>query len=200
MVTPTPSVPTPPRKESGLPGILLVLLGVLVVSVVIIFAGIYLGAHYVARNVNVQVREQGEAKRVEIRTPGGELKIEAGEAAATQRIGLPVYPGAVREKKGASVSIDVGGEEGASVLAQQYETPDPFDKVVQYYRKELGPDFTMERGKGRRPGRLGGILKHDREGVVFESGSEHRHRIVAISRKGNVTGIALVAVMEKEPQ
>ena len=72
--------------------------------------------------------------------------------------------------------------------------------MVEYYRKELGPDFTLERGKRSRSARLGGILKHDDEGVVFESESEHRHRIVAISRKGNATGIALVAVREKEPQ
>lgn len=200
MATPTASAPVPPRRDSGLPGIVFVLLGVLVVSVVIIFAGIYLGARYFARNVSIQVRERGEGKSVEIRTPGSELKIHEGEEATAQRIGLPIYPGAVREKRGASVSIDVGSEGGTSVIAQQYETPDPLDRVVEYYRKELGPDFSMERGKHGRHGPFGAIVKDDREGFVFKSESGERHRFVAISRKGNVTEIALAMVAEKKPQ
>ena len=192
MSTPATNVP-PPRKEGGLPGIFAFLLGVLVVALVLIFAAIYVGGRYLARNVNVSVRERGEAKSVQIRTPVGEVNIQAGKGAAEERIGLPVYPGAVREKEGASVSVDVAGEKGGSVLAQKYETPDPLDQVVEWYRKELGPDFSLEHEKVSRH-------KREHEGIVFKSETEERHRIVAIGRKGNVTQIALVVVTEKKPQ
>lgn len=200
MATPTPGAPVPPQRDSGLPGIVFVLLGVLVVSVAIIFAGIYVGARYFARHVNVQVREGGQGKSVEIRTPGGELKIHEGEEATAQRIGLPIYPGAAPQKKGASVSIDVGSEGGTSVLVQKYETPDPLDRVADFYRKELGPEFSMERGKHGRQGPFAAILKGNQGGIIFKSESGERHRFVAISRQANVTEIALAIVAEKKPQ
>ena len=187
MSTSAGNVP-PPRKDDSLRGILGVLLGVLVVALVLIFAGIYFGGRYLARNLHINVRERGEEKSVRIQTPGGEVNIEKREP-STERLGLPIYPGAVRQKEGASLTVRAG-EEGGSLMVQKYETPDALDRVAEWYRKELGPDFTVEHE--RRRGTQGGA-------IVFQSNRAEEHRLVALKREGNVTQIVLTVVKEKKP-
>lgn len=190
MSTPAANVP-PPRRNDSLRGVLGILLGVLAVALVLIFAGIYFGGRYLARNVNINVRERGEEKSVRIQTPGGEVNIEAGKAVSPAHLGLPLYPGAIRrEKQGASLSIEAPGEAGGSVQVQAYETPDPLDRVAEWYRKELGSDFIIEHERKRG---MGG------EAVVFESKSKDEHRLVALKREGNVTEIVLTVVKERKP-
>lgn len=187
MSTPAANVP-PPRKEEGLRGIFAVLLAVLAVALVLIFSAVYFGGRYLARNVNINVRERGDQKTVQIQTPGGEVNINASKEGATKPIDLPIYPGALRRKKGASLSIDLPHEGGKSMVVQAYETPDPVDRVVEWYRQELGPKFSMESGHGRKG-----------EAIVFQSEDKERHRLVAIKSEGNVTQIVLTVVGEKEP-
>jgi len=94
-----------------------------------------------ACSVNVKKGEQGEDKRVDIQTPVGGIHVskDADEA----DVGLPVYPGARKkekddegEEKSANVNISAG-RFGLKVAAIEYESNDPPDKLVSYYRAQL---------------------------------------------------------------
>lgn len=94
-----------------------------------------------ACSVNVNKGEQGEEKRVDIQTPVGGLHVS--KDADEGDVGLPVYPGArKREKdeegdeKAANVNISAG-RFGLKVVAIEYESNDPPEKLASYYRDQL---------------------------------------------------------------
>jgi hypothetical protein len=84
--------------------------------------------------------EQGD-KKVDIVTPVGSLHVSKG--ADVRDVGLPVYPGArVKEKaedgeeKSANVNIS-SGFFGLKVVAIEYESDDPPEKIISYYKEQL---------------------------------------------------------------
>jgi hypothetical protein len=94
-----------------------------------------------ACSVNVNKGENGEDKRVDIQTPVGGIHVS--KDADEGDVGLPVYPGARKkekdedgEDKAANVNISAG-KFGLKVAAIEYESNDPPDKLVSYYRDQL---------------------------------------------------------------
>ena len=94
-----------------------------------------------ACSVNVNKGEQGEEKRVDIQTPVGGIHVS--KDADEGDVGLPVYPGARKkdkddegDEKAANVNISAG-RFGLKVVAIEYESNDPPDKLVSYYRDQL---------------------------------------------------------------
>jgi hypothetical protein len=94
-----------------------------------------------ACSINVKKGEQGEDKRVDIQTPVGGIHVS--KDAEEGDVGLPVYPGARKktkdedgEEKAANVNISAG-RFGLKVVAIEYESGDPPDKLVSYYRDQL---------------------------------------------------------------
>src|SRR5438874_9449515 len=92
-------------------------------------------------SINVKKGEQGEDKRVDIQTPVGGIHVS--KDADEGDVGLPVYPGARKkekdedgEEKAANVNISAG-RFGLKVAAIEYESNDPPDKLVSYYRDQL---------------------------------------------------------------
>lgn len=92
-------------------------------------------------NVNVKKDSEGQEKKVDIETPVGALHV--GNEADVRDIGLTVYPGARRKEKG-----DEGDETGAHVnissslfglrvVAIEYLSDDPPEKLVAYYKDQL---------------------------------------------------------------
>ena len=92
---------------------------------------------------SVSVKDHGDdgAKKVDISTPVGGIHVD--ENADARDTGLPVYPGARPkpksddgDKKSANVNLSAFGY-GLKVVALEYESDDPPDKIIAYYQDQL---------------------------------------------------------------
>ena len=139
-VPPPPSyLHVPPRRATGL--WLAIVLVILALILVVSGITLYVGARYLSRAVKVNVEKKGE-KQVSVQTPVGSLEI--GKEVSEASLGLPIYPGAKRVEGGdsARVNIEIPGAENVHVLAAEFETPDPQDKVKEFYHGRLGSEVT----------------------------------------------------------
>lgn len=171
-----------------------------------------------ACKMNVEKQENGESKKVDISTPFGDLKVD--KQADARDTGLPVYPNS-REKKedssGDSKSANVNmsfGNFGLKVVAATYDVDDSPDKVMSYYRGELGRYGKILECKG---GSIGNVTvdkdskdkelhcdgKGDSNVTELKVGSRDLQRIVAVKPSGKGSEYSLVYVRmqggEKEP-
>jgi hypothetical protein len=123
----------------------------------------------------------GGKKAIAIKTPVGSLDVqgEVNEA----RLGLPLYPGATRvNNKGATVNIDLPGDESVRVVAAAFETPDQLEKVKAFYQERLGSEVTKFTGRSQ-------------EGkTVFEIKRRSEEKVVGLREVGGGTRIELVRV------
>jgi hypothetical protein len=153
-----------------------------------------------------------ETKGAEITTPFGTLKArneDSGEAT-----GMAVYPGArvLHEKEddhGGNVVIDTPAF-GLKVVAVKYETDDPPQKVMDFYRKELrqfgkkvlechpnheSDDVNVGEVHGK-----GGELACDKDDkgsgstTELKAGTEDNQHVVGVEPKGKGTKFSLVYV------
>ncbi len=92
-------------------------------------------------SVNVKKNGEGQEKKVDIETPVGALHVS--KDADVRDIGLPVYPGARRKEQGddghennAHVNIS-SGLFGLKVVAIEYLSDDPPEKIIAYYKDQL---------------------------------------------------------------
>ncbi len=162
-----------------------------------------------ACSVRVDERSEGKEKRVEIQTPAGELKVRTQEDADVKQIGLPEYPGARAAKdedeSGAQVSIGTA-HFGLKVVAAKFESDDPPERVLAFYRPHLEKygkvtechgdvDFRDEDGSKKivcKPG------KGDDDETELVVGSEERFRVVGVQPhgKGSKFGMAYISLRE----
>lgn len=88
-------------------------------------------------HVQVDKGKNGEDKNVRIETPLGGVHVRSDQTAATD-LGLPVYPGAqIAPDNDGDKSADVHlgfGKWQMRVRVVSYQTPDPQDKVLAFYR------------------------------------------------------------------
>lgn len=94
-----------------------------------------------ACSVNVDKGERSGDKKVDIETPMGGLHVSEG--ADVRDVGLSVYPGAKPkpkddsgDEKSANVNISTGSF-GLKVVAVEFLSEDPPEKVLAYYTNEL---------------------------------------------------------------
>jgi hypothetical protein len=94
-----------------------------------------------ACKINVQKSDNGQDKKVDIETPLGGIHVN--KDANARDTGLPVYPGAREkdtgkdgEEKSANVNISTGFF-GVKVVAIEFLSDDPPEKVTAYYRDQL---------------------------------------------------------------
>lgn len=177
-----PSPPPPPRSSSNYVAIAFLLL-----TLIVVIAGVAIwgGLSLLSRDVHINVNEQGAGKKeVSISTPMGSLEVNKGVNEAS--LGLPIYPGSARipDKDSATVNIDIADETKVQVLAGKFETPDPLDKVREFYRARLGDQVTKYRD-------------HDENGkTVFEMKHDKQDKVVSLKNDGEKTIIELVRVSE----
>lgn len=94
-----------------------------------------------ACSVNVKKEENGQDKQVDIKTLLGGIHVS--KQADVSDIGLPVYPGARQKQndsngddKSANVNISGFGY-GLKVVALEYESDDPPEKVLSFYKDRM---------------------------------------------------------------
>ena len=90
---------------------------------------------------SMKVDEDGKSDNVDIRTPVGALRVRSDVDA--RDTGMAVYPGAKRktesdsnDKGGANVNIS-SSLFGLKVVAMEYQSDDPPEKLIAYYKNEL---------------------------------------------------------------
>lgn len=92
-------------------------------------------------HVQVDKGKNGEDKNVKIDTPVGGLHVRADQTSASD-LGLPVYPGAqvVPDNEGdKSADVHMGfGKWQLRVRVVTYQSADPQDKVLAFYKNALG--------------------------------------------------------------
>jgi len=133
------------------------------------------------RNVHVYTRGF-EPDRISIDTPAGSLDIARHSGFDASQAGVPVYPGAHPRNSGGSAVVEWtsrNGKEDKGFSVSEFVSPDPFDKVVEYYRGKL-PDWSFER-------------EHDGS-VKFELDERDGKHFIGIERKDDGTHIGLASV------
>jgi len=153
---------------------------------------------FVARQVHIHQA----GNKVEIQTPMGAIKVNGDK----HSVGLPVYPGAASaDNNNGNVEINALSQ-AVGIAIEKYTTPDPLDKVQDWYRKRLGPDFDFEQGHSHSStdfnnhwNKKGSINFNDADGA-FVNKMNDGARVVALKRTADGTEIQLLRVGRKELQ
>jgi hypothetical protein len=170
-----------------------------------------------ACSINVKKNENGEDKKVDIETPVGGLHVSKN--ADVRDVGLPVYPGArLKQKdsdgdeKSANVNIS-SGFFGLKVVALEYESDDPPEKLITFYTDQLKKygrvlechsrnthdDVEMNRNHSRDSKELKCDGDNKGNKVELKAGTEDNQHIVAVqpADKGKGSTFALVYVQTR---
>ncbi|MGA9072167.1 MAG: hypothetical protein WB424_18025 [Terracidiphilus sp.] len=108
-------------------------------SVIASLASLALAAGLAGCMVHVDKDANGNEKKVQVDTPFGGVHVDTNQTTASD-LGLPLYPGATvfKDKDNSSADVHLGfGEFQLRVRTASYETSDPQDKVLAFYRKAL---------------------------------------------------------------
>jgi hypothetical protein len=169
-----------------------------------------------ACKVNVKKDANEKDKRVDINTPIGGIHVSKG--IDPRDLGLAVYPGARAKKdsenqKGANVHISTPYF-GWKVVAQEYESDDPADKLVTFYSEQLkkygnviechgkwkGKDgnVNVSHNSGKKSGELTCDKDNSGDSIELKVGTEDNQHLVAIEPQGKGCKFALVRVEVRE--
>jgi hypothetical protein len=164
-----------------------------------------------ACSVNVKKDENGNDKNVDIQTPIGNLHVSKN--ADVRDVDLPVYPGSHATKKNgegddqnANVNISTGLF-GLKVVALEYQSDDPPEKLIPYYKDKLkkfgnvlechtsGKDVTMNSGDDEKSRDL--TCEHsDGKNIELKAGTRDNQHLVAVEPLGGGTKFALVLIQK----
>jgi len=163
-----------------------------------------------ACSINVKKDKNDRDKQVDINTPIGGIHVSKG--ANPEDTGIAVYPGAhLKEQdtngddKSANVNISGFGF-GLKVVALQYESNDPPDKVVSYYKDQLKKWGNVLECHTRHMDVNTDIKDHQNgsheltcEGptgsnIELKVGTKENQHIVAVEPEGNGSSFSLVYV------
>lgn len=167
-------------ERGGVIGSLLLILGILVL---ITMVAVVAGGLYIAHHVRVTASNTRQGEAVSIETPFGSVHVRDDNKLDPKRLGVPIYPGAVirdDQHKLAKVELNFGNEENSlAIVAGEYSTPDPIEKVREFYRGEL-PHWMVSEGP--------------RGDVHFSFTEGGYKRMVVLTGRDGFTRIALVSI------
>src|SRR5438874_3286378 len=165
-------------------------------------------------SVNVKDKDKYGEKRVDIRTPMGDIHVN--EQPDIRETGLSLYAGARpaakdngEDKKSANVNISGMGF-ALKVVAAEFQSDDSPEKVIAYYNKELqrfgkpiqchgrwnGGDVNTDfHGKDKDGNKAVSCRDNGGgESVELKVGTEENQHVVAVKPEGKGTRFALVYV------
>lgn len=152
-----------------------------------------------------------DAKDVDIRTPLGSLSVHKGPL-DPKETGMAAYPGAQQKKANddddnSSANVNISSSLfGMKLAVLKYETSDPPDKVLGFYRKEMsryGKVLDCTGGFNmnfHRRDKDSEVTCNDHEGSKgsykqeLKVGTENNQRIVAVKPNGKGTEFVMVYV------
>jgi len=170
------------RSQSG--GIIGIFMGLVAVAMVGFFCLVIFGL-YVAHNVRVEHTRNGSDETVLLDTPVGSMKVRPHQRLDPKAVGIPIYPGAVREDRdtnAASFEFDFDSRHKEfSVLGAEYTTSDSIDRVRNFYHQEL-PHWMISKSRHGR--------------FQMEYTEDGYKRFVVLSERHGRTRIGLASVGE----
>jgi hypothetical protein len=162
-------------------------------------------------SITTHEKDNGKKDDVDIRTPFGSLSVKEGST-DIKDTGLALYPGARATKdddddRHHSANVNISSSLfGLKVVALKFQSDDPSDKVLAFYKKDMGK-------YGRVLDCTGGFSMdfhhHDKDVDVtcdgrngpghdykeeLKVGTENNQRILAIKPRGNGSEFTLVYV------
>jgi hypothetical protein len=172
-----------------------------------------LAACLLSAGCHIDTHKNSNGDDVRVDTPFGGVSVKTDEASAQQGVGLSVYPGAYLVKKdndesdAADVNIGFGGFM-LKVKAVSYQTPDPPDKVLAFYRNDMSHYGVVIQCHG--PSAVG-TPDHTPDGLTcasdnnnkihisndfqeLKAGSHQKQHIVDLHPQGSGTKIGLIAI------
>jgi hypothetical protein len=177
------------------------------------FALLLLGGCTINTREKKDASGKSENENVDIRTPLGSLSVHSGDV-DVKDTGLTVYPHArplPHNKNDEDANVNISTPMfGLKVVAVRYESDDPQDKILSYYRKELGKYGSVIQCSTDKTDLN---FKHDDDddsdgpvtckdsdsgskngNVELKTGTRHNQHIVAIDKRGSATSFSLVYV------
>jgi hypothetical protein len=155
-----------------------------------------------ACSVNVKDKGDDGNSKVDISTPLGGIHVD--ENADARDTGLPVYPGARPkpktndgDKKSANVNMSAFGY-GLKVVALEYVSDDPPDKIIAYYQDQLKRygHVLQCHSSGIKADHDGGKLKCDSDDsgnkIELKVGTDDNQHIVSVEPEGKGSDFAIV--------
>jgi hypothetical protein len=120
--------------------------------------------------------ENGDHKDVDIQTPFGSTTIKTNDNADTSAIGLSVYPGAVpiKDDDGDKTNADINMNFGSfhmGVKTARFQTPDPADKVLAFYRNDLSKYGDVIECRGNS---IVGSPSRTSQGLTCDENTQHK--------------------------
>lgn len=163
-------------------------------------------------HVNVDKNDDDNSKKVDITTPVGGIHVS--KQADPHATGMDVYPGAKlapksndSDQESANVNISTAFF-GLKVVAQEYRSDDPPDKLINYYTGQLGKFGKVLECHGAWKGSHATVnhrgdtnkskeLKCDENSgdtVELKVGTDENEHLVAIAPEGKGSKFSLVLV------
>jgi len=155
-----------------------------------------------ACSVNVKDKGGDGNSKVDISTPVGGIHVD--ENADARDTGLSVYPGARPkpksddgDKKSANVNMSAFGY-GLKVVALEYLSDDPPDKIIAYYQDQLKRygHVLQCHSSGIKADHDGGKLKCDSDDsgnkIELKAGTDDNQHIVSVEPEGKGSDFAIV--------
>jgi hypothetical protein len=165
----------------------------------------------------VAAQTSDKDKNLDVRSPVGDLHV--GKDADAEKAGLPLYPGARPQRKdnddGDAVNLALVTENlGMKLIVAKYETNDPQEKVLAFYRDKMkkygkvlechstddksGFHSDEDKKQGSQPVKCEG----DNSGPVrqLKVGTEDNQRVVAIEdpKSGKATAFVIIYLRKHE--
>jgi hypothetical protein len=155
-----------------------------------------------ACNVDVSRHESDGKADVDITTPVGNVSVRTN--VATPDTGLAVYPGArplQDEDEPESAAVTVGNSMfGVKVLAAKFESADPQERIIDFYRNELKAYGEVTECRGNVNYRRGRPVCRDKlfaRDLQLVAGPEDQQHIVSVKPRGDGTEFGLVYVQTR---
>lgn len=154
----------------------------------------------------VQKQGEGQNKNVKIETPVGGLKVDTAGVNPSD-VGLAIYPGARPKKEHggehSSANVNISSSLfGVKVVALSFVSDDPPEKLIDFYKKELGKyGEVLECKNGTHE--VGDQLKcndkpgHDPDKLELVVGTKESQHIVSVKPEGKGAQFALVYVQTR---
>lgn len=166
-----------------------------------------------ACSIDVKDKKESGDSKVDIKTPIGDLHVNEG--ADVRDTGLTLYPGSKpapkdtsNDGKSANVNLSFGGF-GLKVVAAEFVSDDPSNKILDYYNKEMQHFGKPIECHGKWNGGDVDVNSNDKNGLSkpvscrdssggesteIKVGTEGNQHIVAVKSDGKGTRFALVYV------
>lgn len=185
-------------------------------SKLLIAAGFTVWLSLLACKINVKDHKDGGNDKVDIETPIGGIHVN--EEANVRDTGLGVYPGARQKEKGKdddskSANVDISSSFfGLKVVAIEYESDDPPQKVLAFYQDQLkkfgnviqchtskhGGDLSVRAGDNNNSSQQVRCEGSDSGNVVeLKVGTEGNQHMVSVEPEGKGSDFALVYVLTR---